>query len=303
MLFSELYGSYYNTVAEILKYAVRGDLSEKKIKEIIADKAFAESGMTISKALKSGKWQLVTSDLRTPLKNEPRMPLTGLQKRWLKAISLDDRIKLFDIDFSELEDVEPLFTPDMLCYYDRYTDGDDFCDLGYIIRFRIIMDAVKKRQPLKLKIADRRGRITLAYLMPEYLEYSEKDDKFRLITSGCRFRQTVKLSSIAACEPYFGDKLRESHKAELQKVNVTFDLFDGRNTLERAMLHFAHFEKTVEKTGENYYTVRLTYDPNDETELLIRILSFGPFIKVTEPKTFVNIIKERLEKQKRCGIF
>ena len=61
-------------------------------------------------------------------------------------------------------------------------------------------------------------------------------------------------------------------------------------------------EKTVEKADENHYVVTLTYDPNDETELLIRILSFGPFIKVTEPKFFVNAIKERLKLQKRCGI-
>ncbi len=302
MLFSELYSSYYNTVAEILKYAVREELSEQKLKEIVSEKAFGESSLTIPHALKAEKWQLITSDLKTPLKNEPSMPLTTLQKRWLKAISLDARVKLFGIDFEGLENIEPLFTPDMVYYYDKYSDGDDFCDEGYMIRFRIILEAIKKRQPLKLKITDRNGRIIKANVMPEYLEYSEKDDKFRLITSGCRYRPIVKLSSIVACTPYFGDGLKESVKVKIQKANVTFTLFDGRNTLERAMLHFAHFEKAVEKVDDNHYVVNLTYDPNDETELLIRILSFGPFIKVTEPESFVNIIKERLKMQKRCGI-
>lgn len=302
MLFSELYSSYYNTVAEILKYAVREELSEQKLKEIVAEKAFGESSLTIPQALKSGKWQLITSDYKTPLKNEPYMPLTTLQKRWLKAISLDARVKLFGIDFTGLENIKPLFTPDMLYYYDQYADGDDFCNEGYIIRFRIILHAIKERQPLKLKISDRCGRIIKANVMPEYLEYSEKDNKFRLITSGCRYRPIIKLSSIVACNPYFGDELKETVKAKIRKATLTFTLFDGRNTLERAMLHFAHFEKTVEKADENHYVVTLTYDPNDETELLIRILSFGPFIKVTEPKFFVNAIKERLKMQKRCGI-
>ncbi|MGE5629050.1 MAG: WYL domain-containing protein, partial [Solirubrobacterales bacterium] len=35
----------------------------------------------------------------------------------------------------------------------------------------------------------------------------------------------------------------------------------------------------------------------DETELLIRILSFGPVIKVLAPEKFLNLIKERVMKQ------
>ena len=31
---------------------------------------------------------------------------------------------------------------------------------------------------------------------------------------------------------------------------------------------------------------------------MIRVLSFGPFIKVTEPERFVGLIKKRLEMQK-----
>ncbi len=301
MLFSELYSAYYNTVAEILKYAVRKELTDSKINEIVFEKAFGESSLTIPTALKTEKWQLITSDCKTPLKNEPYMPLTNLEKRWLKAISLDARVKLFDVDFTGIENVEPLFTSDMIYYYDQYADGDDFTDEGYIIRFKIILNAIKNKQPLKLKLKDRHGKPTVANVMPEYLEYSEKDDKFRLITSGCRHRKIVKLSSIIGCKPYFGEGINDSVKLEIRKANLTFTLFDGRNTLERAMLHFAHFEKTVEKVDDNYYVVNLTYDPNDETELLIRILSFGPFIKVTEPESFVNIIKERLKKQKDAG--
>ncbi len=48
------------------------------------------------------------------------------------------------------------------------------------------------------------------------------------------------------------------------------------------------------------YKVSVTYDKDDETELLIRILSFGPMIRVTGPHDFVNLIKERLRKQKSC---
>ena len=79
---------------------------------------------------------------------------------------------------------------------------------------------------------------------------------------------------------------------------MEFDLYDTRKALERVLMHFAHFEKEVVKTGSRNYHVTLKYEHSDETELLIRILSFGPMIKVTAPRSFILLIKMRLERQK-----
>jgi len=122
MLFHEIYGCYYNAVAEILHQAVNGELTEKGMQKIVTEKAFSESFLTVVPSLKDEKWQLLKKDLSTPIKHEPSMPLTDLQKRWLKAISLDPRVKLFDADFSFLDDVEPLFTPDDYTVFDKYND-------------------------------------------------------------------------------------------------------------------------------------------------------------------------------------
>ena len=54
------------------------------------------------------------------------MPLTTLQKQWLKAISLDPRVKLFGAKFPDLDEIEPLFTPEDYYVYDKYSDGDDY---------------------------------------------------------------------------------------------------------------------------------------------------------------------------------
>ena len=40
----------------------------------------------------------------------------------------------------------------------------------------------------------------------------------------------------------------------------------------------------------------------DETEIVIRVLSFGPYVKALEPESFVNLIKERLISQKSCEL-
>ena len=34
---------------------------------------------------------------------------------------------------------------------------------------------------------------------------------------------------------------------------------------------------------------------NDETELVIRILSFGPLVRVLGPENFVDLVKEKLK--------
>ena len=71
---------------------------------------------------------------------------------------------------------------------------------------------------------------------------------------------------------------------------------------QRVMLHFAHFEKEAEREDERHYLLRITYDTEDETELLVRVLSFGPRVEVLAPTHFRTLIRERLIKQKSCGL-
>ena len=94
MIYSELYSAYYNAVAAVLKKACSGPVSPADIRRIAAEKAFGESVMTIESALTGGRWPLLEADGTTPLRHAPTMPLTTLQRRWLKALSLDPRIRL-----------------------------------------------------------------------------------------------------------------------------------------------------------------------------------------------------------------
>lgn len=75
------------------------------------------------------------------------------------------------------------------------------------------------------------------------------------------------------------------------------DLYDTRNALERAMLHFSDLEKETERIDDRRYRITLHYRQGDETEILIRILSFGPVLKVLEPESMVAQVRERLAKQ------
>ena len=304
MIFSEIYGSYYKAMTEILKIAVSGDGSAalKDIRPVIDKYAFAESLLTIQPAISEERWQVIRSDGKTAISTDPTRPLTLLERKWLKAISLDPRIKLFDVDFGWLGDVEPLFTPDDYYIFDKYDDGDSFEDPEYIKNFRLILEAIKDRFPLRIGTENRRGSITHLSVIPEYLEYSEKDDKFRLMTSGTRHSVTVNLGRIVYCRRFNGNFPNQGGRKRNTNRSVTLILTDKRNALERVLLHFSHFEKQAEKIDDEHYKLILKYDKDDETELVIRILSFGPMVKVIEPYNFVELIKKRLEMQKSCGL-
>jgi len=297
MVFNEIYSAYYNTVAQIITHIIQDGAKEKDLQKIVSQYAFGESILTILPALKSGKWQLINEDLTTPLENIPTMPLTNLEKRWLKSVSLDRRIKLFDINFEGLEDIEPLFTEDDYYIYDQYGDGDPFDDEGYIERFKIILEAINKKLPIKAEMTNRQGRTIFVKCIPVRLEYSEKDDKFRVFTSGCRFITVMNLARITKCHFYQGEQIIQSVETPSKTDIITLEINDERNALERVMLHFAHFEKQAECIGKRKYRLRIHYNTDDETEIVIRILSFGPMVKVIEPESFIDLVKAKLQKQ------
>ena len=302
MIFSELYSAYYNAIASIMTKIMEGEHSEKELQKIVSEKAFGESVLTIIPSLKSGKWQLLREDMTTPLKHPPTMPMTTLQKQWLKAISLDPRIKLFGVDIPGLEDVEPLFCAEDYHIYDQYSDGDPFEDEEYIRQFRVILEAIRQKSQIKFEMTNRYGKPMFIRCYPLRIEYSEKDDKFRVVTAGWRAISTVNIAKIKSCVHYTGPKPLDGEAREVLYDTLTLKVFDQRNALERVMLHFAHFEKQAEKLDKDHYILKIKYAQSDEPEMVIRILSFGPLVEVIGSEHFRNLVIEKLKKQKNCGL-
>lgn len=344
MLFHEIYGCYYRAVAKMLNLAAAGRLTEKKMYEIVAETAFEESSLIMIPALKKQEWQLLDENLQTPIKHTPDMPLTILEKRWLKTILLDKRVCLFcdfgageneqnaitagapsaladtdrlhllgladteplqssaltDTDrlhLSVLADVEPLFLPEDIVYFDRYADGDDYDDPAYTANFRLIRQAIAERRKLKVSFLNSREQKRCEILEPVQLEYSDKEDKFRVLCADRQSIKTVNLGRIVQCE-LLKDTFPENIRLkEREKKVLKFTLTDERNALERAMMKFSHYKKEVERRDAENYLVTLEYDVDDETDVLIQILSFGSYIEVTAPDRMRKELRKRMERQ------
>ena len=316
-LFSEVYSCYYTVVNKILNEAIKKELSKKDINEIIDENAFQESALYILPRLISGQWSLLSNSkdkYTSRLNSSVKLPITTIEKAWLKSLLSDNRIGLFlsqqaITTFKEyLKDVNPIFDKDDFYYYDTFSDGDDYKNEEYINNFHMILDGLKNKKLLEISIESKKGKRTTGIYMPCKIEYSSKDDKFRVYVARIQNNKIVtyaiinlsRITNIQFSNASFSGEINFDEYIENNKCKepVVIEISKERNAVERCMLNFASYEKRTEydETTDRYICY-IYYDKKDETELLIRILSFGPVIRVLGPSSFLGLVKERVKRQ------
>lgn len=294
MIFSEIYGRYFKTVQAILTEAAKAPLTDGQIARLVQKHAFGESMLTIPHALKTD-WPLLDEEGRTVLRHAPTTPLTTLEKRWMKTLLDDPRVRLFAPPADWLADEKPLFPLEALVWYDRYADGDPYTDPGYISRFSTVLTALRENRRLKVRFVSGHGGECRWNCVPLRLEYSAKDDKFRLIVLHDERQSTVNLARLKECAA--GEYADPVVPPAPRKRTAVVELTDDRNALERAMLQFSYLEKQTERLEDGRYRISLRYEAEDETELLINLLSFGPVLRVTAPERLARDLRQRVERQ------
>gem|GEM_PF-5657575 len=98
------------------------------------------------------------------------------------------------------DDVAPLYTQERFTYFDRYADGDPYENEEYAAHFSTVLRALRECCKLRITFVGHRGGVRSALCTAYKLEYSEKDDKFRLLASGGRLSLTINLARITQCE-------------------------------------------------------------------------------------------------------
>ena len=316
-LFTEIYNCYFQIVDQICKTARETPITEKDMLALAARFGYEESGFMIVPKL-INNWNLLEKTEEgylSKIDNPEVLPLTTLQKRWLKAILLDERISLFlenaqmDILHTYLKDVQPLFMPEDFYYYDRFQDGDDYTSPEYVHHFRTLLEAIRRKQYVNIRFSSRRGKDVCQTYLPCRVEYSAKNDKFRVlcISGKNAVSRQVEIVNISRIDQvtltdriYDGEiDLAQAIKTSYYKDPVKLLITTKRNTLERTMLHFANYEKQTKRLDDDTYECQIYYNSMMETELLIEILSFGPTIKVLGPEDFLAKVKERIQRQAR----
>lgn len=319
-IFSEIHSRYFYIMREILQSASREHLNAKDITEIIARLGFAETAVTLPAKLfnTSGDGYYVLKEkfsAYAPVtKNDPPLLLTEYQKQWIKAMINDQRFSLF-VDESQwkyyrnlFSDVEPLYDSQHLFTVDIANDGDDYESQEYRNIFKTIMKGIQNNKIIFITYESGKGNRLSAYFAPYKLEYSSKDDKFRLC--GIRVRQgrmrslyKLNLSRIRSVEIMEYDRPKQlvSYIRKLRMpLPVEIEITNERNGFERVFMQLSNFERVSEfdeATGK--CLMKIYYYEVDEMELLITMLSFGPVVKVIGPDGFKKQVVQRIAKQKQ----
>lgn len=317
-LFSEVYGCYFEIVSRILDQASNG-ISQANINSIINEHGFSETAFHLLPKLIDGEWNLLEKrgDLYySKLSTNIKRPLSNLELSWLASLINDQRIQLFISDEklsdlkSKLKDIPPAFNVNDFISVDSHLDNDPYGNPVYINNFHKILKACKENTPILISYdSEKSGRSQRTY-HPFKLSYSGLNDKFRLLCAAYNKKTqklnkiTLNLGKIISVEPsnlpYRTSQkdLCELFSAPNNNPPLIVEITKERNSLERFLLQFASFDRYTEyDETRDIYTCKISYDIADETELLIRILSFGPTVKVLSPKSFLDQLKERLSRQ------
>lgn len=319
-LFSEIYSCYYKVLRHLL--CSQDALSMQDIHSRICNEGFGESLLSIIPKLHSGAWNLFEKKGNLYLSRispDFTVPLSSLEKSYLKALLSDPRIGLF-LEKEQLKTlnrmlimVPPLWKQEQFYYYDQFKDGDPYYDENYQKIFRLLLKAQKNQQFVDIDYTSPKGNRVHHYYVPARLEYSVKNDKFRLLA----FRQMghrnmdLQILNIDRITDISLSEKRLDSSVDLNKLiqhsyykePLKLHIVNRRNALERAMLHFANYEKNTTKIDENTYECLIYYNQGMETELLIEVMSFGPMITVVGNEKFLRSLKKRLQLQmSTCGL-
>ncbi|MCI8299292.1 MAG: WYL domain-containing protein [Lachnospiraceae bacterium] len=313
-LFSEIYSCYYQVLRHLL--LCQNPLTIEDVRREICREGFEESLISIIPKLEDGTWNLFKKDgniYRSKLNTAFSMPLSHLEQSYLKALLTDPRIRLFldqrqsDSLNDLLASVAPLWKQQQFYYYDRFTDGDPYDDKNYHSIFRTLLLALKQKQYVDIDYNSPRGNRIHHHFFPARLEYSVKNDKFRLLAlkqskDNKMKLETLNLSRMERVNPInktlsssvdLNAIIKNSYYADPLRLRI----INKRNALERAMLHFANYEKNTTKIDENTFECLIYYNQTMETELLIEVMSFGPMLKVLGNDKFLQSLRARLQMQ------
>jgi len=305
-LYNSIYSRHYDVLKTILDLASE-PIGESEIRRVIMEHGFKETAYELMQELKrsnlfgllektSNGYQSVVSKLTT-------YDHSLNEYRWLKSILSHNKIDLFISDSLQnklqdlLEDVSPLYDLNLMKQVDAFEQRHSVNREHY----KSILLAIKSSKALRIHYESNKGNRHHSDFLPIDLIYSMKADKFQLSVVGLTHyinqQFTFNLEGIQSLE-LIDYTFENIDIPECEKDFVDIEIFDLRNGFERCFFQLSMYERKAlydEKTGT--CRMRLYFNKDRQTEVLITLMSFGPAIKVLGPDEFKLVFLDRLKKQ------
>ena len=154
----------------ILDKAWHSPITRQDMDDICRAYGFQESALSIIPKLTDGTWALLEEQDKHTFTSRlehavPTVPLTNLQKAWLKSLMQDPRFQLFFTDGQlellarEWDGLPSLYREDDFYCYDRYRDGDSYGSPDYRKHFQAILKAIQEERVLLVAYEGKHGRV------------------------------------------------------------------------------------------------------------------------------------------------
>lgn len=239
------------------------------------------------------------------------IPLTAWELRWLCTVLHDDKMRLFlsPDTINKLlllipDNIKPINVSDIIVF-DRYHSISHEPQAEV---FRAIVSALHKCVRLKIRYIDGKGRKYKGTYCPLHIEYSKRDDRFRLYvvddaSKRVRIMNIDGITGINSCGSSFDPNDYQKMLSDFLQENsgsITIEFFDTKNIPDRLLNEFAPWRKRCELINPKtkLYRFTLYYHKYDEVDVLIRLMSYGPFIRFVDKDHFIYMeLMKRIERQ------
>ena len=253
------------------------------------------------------------------------LPITKLELRWLITVLEDPLATIFfsaeQIDKLKkaMQDVPfevEAFKMSAINYFDRYNleeqylqaeEGDTRHSKKEAYFIRKVYKAIICGEKIKIEYKNWRGEKRYVNCKPTWMEYSRRDDIFRIwyINENKNEINMVNVSRILRIIIFNDKKYNKMEQREkLKKIydqtmtEIQIEFYQGEKNLpDRLLTEFSLWKKKcIYDVTTQKYIMTLYYSTLDEKEILIRLLSYGPYIRVVAPEKnyILSEIKKRI---------
>ncbi len=314
MLFSEVFSTYYRVIAKIMN---EGPMNDQKLQKLIKEQCYDESDLFLSDIIE--KCDFINKDnqencWQSSFNGKIIQPLSKIEKSWLKTIIQDPKFRLFVDDkiINELklylDDVEVLYDDSLFHNFDMITDCEEYSSQEYINIFRQLNRIIDAKETMTISYESIRGNLYSFTCVPLKIEYSHKSQKFRLLSImlkdgkpqylACHNLNRIK--KILSTEKTTVTVTRDPYAEEFYFEPIEVKVKNDRSAVMRFLIEFSTYRKESiidAETGD--CTSKLYYHLAEESEIITKILSFSPNIKVLSPGNVIEQIKAVLIKQQK----
>lgn len=245
----------------------------------------------------SGKIKSVFTFLNpdVALKVKMFIPLSRLEIQWIHNVLSHPLAECFltGDEITRLKDLlkdEGLFDINDVILYDQFKLPEDKPqDARFCAIVRCILSAIRSNSRIKVDYVSQNDNQSNYEYSPSFVEYSKRDNRFRIrtirsdgVVTTLNAERILNVTVLDEC--FDGTKIKEDIDKYIvnntKELTVCFN--ETKNIPSRILTEMSCFKKRCVSLGDGRYQMILSYYDEDKREHLIRLLSYGPYVTVSE---------------------